>query len=113
MSNLEGRVRSFLILQPLGGDYAAFLEFFRAHDVLGRAVHQAGAWSAEVHVPVSGSGPVVVTAVWDSAEAYQAWGTHPARSALPPITQVAEPPGELWVTSGVYRVALAVSRLDH
>jgi hypothetical protein len=110
VNNLEGRVRSFLILQPLGGDYAQFIEFFRQHDVLGKAVHLAGAWSAEVHVPVSGSGPVVVTAVWDSAEAYAAWGVHPVRAELPPITQVAEPPGQLSVTSGVYRVALAARR---
>jgi hypothetical protein len=111
VSDLEGRVRSFLILQPRHGDYAALVRFFREHDVLGKAVQHAGAWSAEVHVPLSGSGPVVVTAVWDSAEAYQGWRTHPIRAALPPMAEVAdEDAGTLVVGSGVYEVAVAASR---
>jgi hypothetical protein len=111
VSNFEGRVRSFLILQPRDGDYAALVRFFREHDVLGKAVQYAGAWSAEVHVPLSGSGPVVVTAVWDSAEAYQGWRTHPIRAELPPITQVAdEDTGTLGIGSGVYEVAVAATR---
>ena len=111
MTNLEGKVRSFLILQPRNGDYAALVRFFREHDVLGKAVQHAGAWSAEVHVPLSGSGPVVVTAVWDSAEAYQGWRTHPIRAQLPPITEVADEDAEpLAVGSGVYEVAVAATR---
>jgi hypothetical protein len=111
VSNFEGKVRSFLILQPREGDYAALVRFFREHDVLGKAVQYAGAWSAEVHVPLSGRGPVVVTAVWDSADAYQGWRTHPIRAELPPITQVAdEDTGTLGIGSGVYEVAVAATR---
>jgi hypothetical protein len=111
VSDLEGKIRSFLVLQPRGGDYAALVRFFREYDVLGKAVQHAGAWSAEVHVPLSGIGPVVVTAVWDSAEAYQGWRNHPIRAALPPMAQVAEEDaGTLAVGSGVYEVAVAASR---
>ena len=108
--SLEHKTRSFLVLQPRGGDYAAFVTFFRDNDVLGKAVHQAGAWSAEVHVPVSGTGPIVVTAVWDSPEAYQAWRTHPIRAQLPPLETVTEDSADLTVASGVYEIALAASR---
>jgi hypothetical protein len=103
-------MRSVLILQPRGGDYATLVSYFREHDVLGKAVRYAGAWSAEVHVPLSGNGPVVVTAVWDSAEAYQGWRTHPIRAELPPISLVADEGVGLVVGSGVYEIAVAASR---
>jgi hypothetical protein len=109
--DLERKVRSFLILQPRDGDYARFIQFFRDNDVLGKAVEHAGAWSAEVHVPVTRSGPIVVTAIWDSAEAYRAWGIHPIRAEFPPITQVAnEVTTPLTISNGVYEVALAARR---
>ena len=111
MSNLEHKVRSFLVLQPRGGDYAALVAFFREHDVLGKSVQHAGAWSAELHVPLSRSGPVVVTAVWDSPEAYAGWRTHPIRAALPPIAQVVdEGDATPMVTSGVYEIAVTAAR---
>ena len=62
-------------------------------------------------MPVSGSGPVVVTAIWDSVEAYRAWGVHPIRAEFPPITTVAEEPtSPLAISNGVYEVALAARR---
>jgi hypothetical protein len=75
----EGEVRSVLLLEPRGGDYAALLTFFREHDILGLAVREAGCLSGEVQVPVSGTGPVMVTALWESAEAYAGWRNHPVR----------------------------------
>ena len=80
MATLEGKVRSLLVLQPRGGDYAALVDFFRRNDVLGLAVRHAGCWAAELHVPVNGSGPVVVTAIWDDAAAYDGWRNHPVRA---------------------------------
>jgi len=76
---LRGKIRSVLLLEPRGGDYAALLEFFRKHDILGLAVREAGCLSGEVQVPLSGTGPVMVTALWESAEAYAAWRSHPVR----------------------------------
>jgi hypothetical protein len=110
--DLEHKVRSFLILQPRGGNYDALVQFFRQNDILGKAVRLAGAWSAEVHVPVSRTGPVVVTAIWDSAAAYDGWRTHPIRAEFPPITTIADEPSEaLAIPSGVYDIVVTAHRL--
>jgi hypothetical protein len=109
--NLQGKVRSLLLIEPRGGDYDALIDVFRTHDILGKAVRLAGAWSAEVHLPLSRSGPVVVTAVWDSAEAYAGWRTHPIRAELNPIMErVMETEGWPVIPSGVYEVVVAASR---
>jgi antibiotic biosynthesis monooxygenase len=103
----EGRIRSILLLQPRNNDYAALLAFFREHDILGLAIREAGAHSGEVHVPLSGTGPVVVMALWDSAEAYAGWRNHPVRDRFAPdmerLTQREVEP----ITGGLYTVAIA------
>jgi heme-degrading monooxygenase HmoA len=99
-----------LLLQPRGGDYAALLEFFRQHDILGLAVREAGCLTAEMQVPLSGNGPVLVTALWDSAEAYDGWRNHPVRATLAPemerLTEAEAQP----VGSGLYRVEIVAAR---
>jgi hypothetical protein len=114
MPTLEGKVRSLLVLQPRGGDYVALLEFFRRHDVLGLAVRHAGAWAAELHVPLSGVGPVVVTAVWDDAAAYDGWRNHPVRASfnddMQRLVESEAPAGG--VAGGVYEVAVSASRQE-
>jgi hypothetical protein len=112
MPTLEGKVRSVLVLQPRGGDYAALVEFFRRQDVLGLAVRHAGCWTAELHVPVSGSGPVVVTAVWDDAAAYDGWRNHPVRANFNADMErlVELEPAAVLVGGGVYAVAVTASR---
>jgi hypothetical protein len=106
---LEGLMRSVLLLQPRGGDSAALLAFFREHDILGLAVREAGCLSGEVQVPLSGTGPVMVTALWRSAEAYDGWRNHPVRARfsedMQRLTEAeAEPVG-----SGLYCVVIATS----
>ena len=87
------------------------MNMFREHDILGKSVQLAGAWSAEVHVPLSRSGPVVVTAVWDSAEAYAGWRTHPIRAELNPFMErVVNLEAEPLIPGGVYEVVIAASR---
>ncbi len=109
--NLQGKIRSLLVLEPRGGDYDALIDVFRGHDILGKAVQLAGAWSAEVHLPLSRSGPVVVTALWDSAEAYAGWRAHPIRAELSPVMErVVNLDAEPVIASGVYEVVIAVSR---
>src|SRR5205085_10263975 len=103
---------SFLILQPRNDDYDALVAFFKANDVLGKAIRHAGAYACEVHVPVARSGPVIVTATWDSEEAYAGWRKHPIRDDMTPamaqiIADTAEP---LSITSGLYEIALSASR---
>jgi heme-degrading monooxygenase HmoA len=106
----EGRVRSILVLQPREGDSAALVEFFKRRDVLGLAVREAGAWSAELHVPVAGGGPVVVTALWDSAEAYAGWRNHPVRATfnadMQRLVESEAPP----IASGIYTVVMSAAR---
>jgi hypothetical protein len=109
---LEHKTRSFLIVQPRGDNYDALIQFFRENDILGKALRLAGAWSAEVHVPVARTGPVVVTALWDSPAAYDGWRTRAIRAEFPPITQVADEPSDsLAIPSGVSKIVLTADRL--
>ena len=73
-------IRSVLYLEPTDGDYEAVVEFFRREDVLGRALSQPGCLGAEVQVPTNGSGPILVTALWESEDAYQGWVGSPVRT---------------------------------
>ena len=109
---MEGKIRSFLILQPRDGDYDALVAYFKANDVLGKAIRYAGAYSCEVHIPVSGSGPVVVIAVWDSEAAYAGWRSHPIRDEMAPgMAQIVDDSAEaLHISSGLYRIAVAATR---
>jgi hypothetical protein len=106
----EGKVRSLLVLEPRGGDYAQLLEFFRRNDVLGLAIREAGAWSAEVQVPMAGVGPVLVTALWDSEEAYAGWRNHPVRTTFSDDMARLTEPAAPQIDSGVYRIAIAAVR---
>ena len=74
-------IRSVLYVEPKDGDYDAVVEFYRREDVLGRALRQPGCLGSELQVPTSGSGPMLVTALWSSAEAYQGWVSSPVRGA--------------------------------
>jgi len=109
--NVQGKIRSLLVLEPRNGDYDTLIAVFREHDILGKAVQLAGAWSAEVHLPVSRSGPVVVTALWDSAEAYAGWRSHPIRAELNPFMErIANLDAEPVIPSGVYEIVIAAAR---
>ena len=72
-------IRSVLYLEPKDGDYDAVVEYFRREDVLGRALSQRGCLGGELHVPTNGSGPILVTALWESEDAYQGWVASPVR----------------------------------
>jgi len=106
---LEGKVRSVLLLQPRNGDYAALIAFFKQHDILGLAIREAGALTGEVQVPLSGSGPVVVTALWESAEAYAGWRSHPVRDRFSGDMERLTEPEAAPAGSGLYTVAVAAS----
>ena len=100
-------MRSVLLLQPRGGNYEALLDFFKEYDILGLAVREAGCLSSEVQVPLSGTGPVMVTALWESAEAYAGWRDHPARGRFSGDMERLTEPEPTPVSSGVYSVAIA------
>lgn len=74
-------IRSVLYLTPRGGDGQAIVDFYRRHGVLDRAAEQDGCLGAELQLPATGSGDVLVTALWRDADAYQGWLDNPFRSA--------------------------------
>ena len=74
-------IRSVLYLTPRGGDGRAIVDFYRRHGVLDRAAEQDGCLGAELQLPATGSGDVLVTALWRDAGAYQRWLDNPFRSA--------------------------------
>ena len=110
MADPVGKVRSVLVLQPRGNDARPVVDFFKRADVLGLAVREAGCWSAELHVPVSGQGPPMVTALWDSAEAYAGWRNHPVRANFNADMERLIADEAPSIGSGVYLVAVAASR---
>jgi heme-degrading monooxygenase HmoA len=74
-------IRSVLYLEPREANGGAIVDFYRRHRVLERACEQDGCLGAELQLPASGSGPVLVTALWRDAAAYQGWIDNPFRSA--------------------------------
>ena len=74
-------IRSVLYLTPRGGDGQAIVDFYRRHGVLDRAAEQDGCLGAELQLPASGGGDVLVTALWRDADSYQGWLQNPFRSA--------------------------------
>ncbi len=54
--DLEHRTRSFLIIQPRGGNYDALVQLFREIDLLGKPVRLAGARSAQQSAALVESG---------------------------------------------------------
>ena len=73
-------IRSVLYLQPRRGDGGAVADFYRRHRVLERAVEQDGCLGAQLQLPTSGSGDVLVTALWRDRDAYEGWLDNPVRS---------------------------------
>lgn len=66
-------VRSVLYVPPRGGDHRAVVDFYRRHEVLGRATSLDGCLGSSLHVPAAGTGPLLVTALWESEPAYRRW----------------------------------------
>ena len=74
-------IRSVLYLSPRGGDGRPIADFYRRHGVLERAAEQDGCLGAELQLPATGRGDVLVTALWRDADAYRGWLDNPVRAA--------------------------------
>jgi heme-degrading monooxygenase HmoA len=74
-------IRSVLYLHPRHGEGNAVAEIYRSGRVLEVAAAQDGCLGAEFQLPVEGAGPILVTALWRDALAYQQWLESPAREA--------------------------------
>jgi heme-degrading monooxygenase HmoA len=71
--------RSVYYLQPAGGDYGPLIDYYTSRGVLERVAAEPGCVGAELQIPVSGEGPALVTALWDSLGAYRRWIDDPWR----------------------------------
>lgn len=74
--------RSVLFFSLLPGRRAEFVAGFARLEVLRRASVQAGFRRAQLHLPVDGADEALVTADWDSPEAYQGWLDNPVRAEI-------------------------------
>jgi heme-degrading monooxygenase HmoA len=74
-------IRSVLYLTPKHRGGGAIADLYRRRRVLEQALEQNGCLSAELQLPTSGRGDVLVTALWRDADAYQGWLDNPAREA--------------------------------
>jgi heme-degrading monooxygenase HmoA len=74
--------RSVLFFSILPGRRNEFVAGFRRLEVLRRACAQPGFLRGQLHVPVDPSPEVLVTADWDSPEAYQGWLDNPIRAQI-------------------------------
>jgi heme-degrading monooxygenase HmoA len=73
---------SVLLFNILPGRRDEFVAGMKRLEVLRRASLQRGFRRSQLHVPVDGSDEVLVTADWDSPEAYQGWLDNPVRAEI-------------------------------
>ena len=74
--------RSVLVFTIHPGRRDEFVAGFRRLEVLLRASVQPGFRRAQLHVPVDDRDEALVTADWDSPEAYQGWLDNPVRAEI-------------------------------
>jgi heme-degrading monooxygenase HmoA len=74
-------IRSVLYLQPRAGNARALAECYRTRGVLEDAAALDGCLGAELQLPLDERGPILVTALWRDAAAYQQWVDSPVRAA--------------------------------
>jgi heme-degrading monooxygenase HmoA len=73
-------IRSVLYLRARDDRHAEVVDFYRRHRVLERAVQQDGCLGAELQLPTSGRGELLVTALWRDVDAYRGWLENPSRA---------------------------------
>ncbi len=72
-------IRTVLHLNPANGDSQGIIDYFKSARVLERSADTPGFLTSELLAPLEG-GPMLVTAAWDSPEAYQLWIDNPWRA---------------------------------
>ncbi len=104
-------IRSVLHLNPAGGGYDALLDYFRTNQVLERSMATPGFLASELLTPVTGSGPALVTAAWESEEAYQRWVANPWRaSSNAALSALLDAELQASAQGAMYRLELGVGR---
>ena len=72
-------IRTVLTLRVAPERVAEVVEMYKQQDILQHSLDLTEALRSELSVATDGSGVVMVTAVWPSVEAYQAWLDNPWR----------------------------------
>lgn len=73
-------IRTQLHLKPRPGRVQDVLDFYAIRGVLTRSIAQPGCMAAEIRVQLPDQDCVVVSALWESESAYQAWLQNPDRA---------------------------------
>lgn len=107
-------IRSLLYLTARDDDYEAVVGHFRATGILERASQHRGCLGAEMEVPLTGGGPLVVTALWTSASDYESWRDDPWRlsSSAALETLLQRSPEEVSPSGTLYQIVHSVTRDD-
>jgi heme-degrading monooxygenase HmoA len=101
-------IRTLLYVDPREGDHQAVVEYYRRSGILERAAEVAGFVASELQVPAGGAGPVLVTALWRDAAAYERWLEHPARAeAAAELAPLVAGDFDAAVRGEVYEIVLA------
>lgn len=102
-------IRSILYVHAKPGKITAVVEYYRRKRVLETSLEQPGCLAADIQVPVDADGPLLVTALWESSDAYQGWLGNPIRRLFSAeLSELTE--DDLGTTSGaLYEVAHSVS----
>ena len=74
--------RSVLVFRLLPGRRDEFVAGMRRLEVLRRASRQPGFRGSQLHVSVDDPDEALVTADWDSPDAYQGWLDNPVRAEI-------------------------------
>lgn len=74
-------IRTVLELVARDGDVDAVVRYYREHRVLETSLEVTGCLATELHVPSDGGPTLLVTAAWESPEAYDRWLADPRRAA--------------------------------
>ena len=102
-------VRSVLYLSAREGAVSAIVDLYRRERILERALEQDGCLACELQLPRDGEGPLLVTALWRDADAYEGWVANPWRKASAPmLADLVDGEFDGGVRGAVYEVELAV-----
>ena len=102
-------VRSVLYLTARAGAVPAIVDLYRRERILERALEQDGCLACELQLPRDGDGPVLVTALWRDAAAYDGWVANPWRKASAPmLADLVDGEFDGGVRGAVYDVEIAV-----
>lgn len=105
-------IRTVIYLNPKNGNSKGLIDYFLKEQVLEHSAEIEGFISSELFVP-TGDGPMMVTATWDSPEAYQRWLDHPWRAASNVrIQDVLEDQIEVTTSGDVYELVHGVKATD-